>query len=49
MYINTYTHTHTYIYIYMFCLNGKFFDFRKNSFRYYGFSVAINVFLAVCA
>ena len=27
------------------CLNGKFFDFRKTSFRYYGFSVATNVFL----
>ena len=26
-------------------LNGKLFDFKKTSFRYYGFSVAINVFL----
>ena len=24
---------------------GKCFDFRKTSFRYYGFSVATNVFL----
>ena len=26
-------------------LNGKLFDFKKTSFRYYGFSVVINVFL----
>ena len=26
-------------------LNGKLFDFEKTSFRYYGFSFAINVFL----
>ena len=30
---------------FLLCLNGKFFDFRKTSFRYYGFSVATNVFL----
>ena len=29
------------------CLNGKLFDFKITSFRYYGFSVAINVFLRV--
>ena len=26
-------------------LNGKLFDFKKTSFRHYGFLVAINVFL----
>ena len=25
--------------------NRKFFDIKKNSFRYFGFSVVINVFL----
>ena len=24
-------------------LNGKLFDFKKSSFRYYGFSVAVNI------
>ena len=40
------------IYIYMnlglkllLCLNGQFSDFKIYLFRYYGFSVAINVFL----
>ena len=28
-----------------FCLNRKFFDFKKTSFRYNGFSAATNVFL----
>ena len=28
-------------------LNRKFFDFKKSSFRYYGFPVATNVFLFV--
>ena len=27
------------------CKNGKLSGFKKTSFRYYGFSVAINVFL----
>ena len=27
------------------CLNGKRFDFKKTLSRYYGFSVAINLFL----
>ena len=30
---------------YFLSLNGKFFDFKKTSFRYYGFSVAVNIFL----
>ena len=30
---------------FLLCVNGKFFDFKKASFKCYGFSVAINVFL----
>ena len=33
---------------FLLCLNGKFFDFKKTSFRYYGLSVEINVFLWGC-
>ena len=40
------------LYIYMtlglkflLCLNGKFSDFKRTSFIYYEFSIAINVFL----
>ena len=29
---------------FLLCLNRKFFDFKKIQFRYYGFSLAINVF-----
>ena len=28
---------------FLLCLNGKIFDFKKTSLRYYGFSVATNV------
>ena len=30
---------------FLLCVNGKFFNFKKYLFRYYGFSVAVNVFL----
>ena len=40
VYIYIYIYIHTHI-----CLSGKGFDFKKASFRYYGFSVAKNVIL----
>ena len=33
---------------FLLCLNGKLFDFSKSLFRYYGFSLAINVCLWDC-
>ena len=30
---------------FLFYLNGKFFDLKKTPFRYYWFSVSVNVFL----
>ena len=33
---------------FLLCLNINFFGFKKALFRYYGFSVAINVFLLGC-
>ena len=33
---------------FLLCINGKVFDLKKNPFRYYVFSVAINVFLWDC-